>query len=132
VAVTSPGSSVEVTPGVAAVAALLPDGAPAAAARRMVELTGTWLARQRSAHTRAAYRRDLLQWLGWCADQGRDPPAGRRGRLGGAPTPRRRARGPPGGRVHHPRRYDRARHRLDGHGAYLLAGRFAAHDIEAT
>lgn len=40
---------------------------------RLATLTGTWLARQRSQHTRTAYRRDLLGWLGWCAGRGVDP-----------------------------------------------------------
>lgn len=32
-----------------------------------------WLSRQRSAHTRTAYRRDLWQWGDWCAATGRNP-----------------------------------------------------------
>ncbi|GGM22938.1 tyrosine-type recombinase/integrase [Dactylosporangium sucinum] len=42
-------------------------------AARLAELTEVWLARQRSAHTRTAYRRDLRAWLGWCAGRGVDP-----------------------------------------------------------
>ena len=41
--------------------------------RRLARLTETWLARHRSLHTRAAYRRDLLAWLGWCAGHRIDP-----------------------------------------------------------
>jgi integrase/recombinase XerD len=43
------------------------------AAERLAALTEVWLARQRSAHTRTAYRRDLLAWLGWCTGRGVDP-----------------------------------------------------------
>lgn len=35
-------------------------------------LTAAWLARY-AAHTRAAYLRDLRQYLGWCQEQGLDP-----------------------------------------------------------
>jgi len=39
-----------------------------------VDFTDGWLANRRlSAHTRAAYRRDVVQWLGWCQGQGLDP-----------------------------------------------------------
>ena len=41
--------------------------------QRLATLTDTWLARQRSAHTRTAYRRDLLAYLGWCTGRGLDP-----------------------------------------------------------
>jgi site-specific recombinase XerD len=38
------------------------------------ELMEGWLANRRlSAHTRAAYRRDIAQWLAWCAGRGLDP-----------------------------------------------------------
>jgi integrase/recombinase XerD len=50
--------------------------APAATApppTRLAELTNMWLSRQRSAHTRTAYRRDLWQWGDWCAATGRNP-----------------------------------------------------------
>ncbi|XVV17412.1 tyrosine-type recombinase/integrase [Actinoplanes sp. CA-131856] len=40
---------------------------------RLAELTTMWLSRQRSVHTRTAYRRDLWQWGAWCASTGRDP-----------------------------------------------------------
>ncbi|MFC4068432.1 tyrosine-type recombinase/integrase [Actinoplanes subglobosus] len=40
---------------------------------RLAELTTMWLSRQRSAHTRTAYRRDLWQWGDWCAATGRNP-----------------------------------------------------------
>jgi len=40
---------------------------------RLAELTTLWLSRQRSAHTRTAYRRDLWQWGEWCAATGLDP-----------------------------------------------------------
>jgi integrase/recombinase XerD len=40
---------------------------------RLVELTTMWLSRQRSVHTRTAYRRDLWQWGDWCAATGRNP-----------------------------------------------------------
>ncbi|XVU30340.1 tyrosine-type recombinase/integrase [Actinoplanes sp. CA-054009] len=40
---------------------------------RLAELTALWLSRQRSAHTRTAYRRDLWQWGEWCATTGRSP-----------------------------------------------------------
>ncbi|GAA2691589.1 tyrosine-type recombinase/integrase [Actinoplanes palleronii] len=40
---------------------------PAPALNRLDALTARWLARQRSAHTRTAYRRDLWQWADWCA-----------------------------------------------------------------
>ncbi|HWG98122.1 MAG TPA: site-specific integrase, partial [Pilimelia sp.] len=43
---------------------------PAAAA----DVVEAWLANRRlSAHTRAAYRRDVRAWLAWCAGQGLDP-----------------------------------------------------------
>ena len=48
----------------------LPSPRPAG---RLEELTETWLARRRSAHTRTAYRRDLWQWLDWTAATGRNP-----------------------------------------------------------
>jgi integrase/recombinase XerD len=39
-----------------------------------LEFTDAWLANRRlSAHTRAAYRRDLAGWIGWCATRGLDP-----------------------------------------------------------
>jgi site-specific recombinase XerD len=38
------------------------------------DFTDGWLANRRlSAHTRAAYRRDVQQWLAWCAGRGLDP-----------------------------------------------------------
>ncbi|GAA4974068.1 tyrosine-type recombinase/integrase [Actinoplanes utahensis] len=38
------------------------------------EFTEAWLANRRlSEHTRAAYRRDVASWLGWCAERGVDP-----------------------------------------------------------
>jgi site-specific recombinase XerD len=38
------------------------------------QVTEAWLANRRlSAHTRAAYRRDVAAWLGWCAQRGLDP-----------------------------------------------------------
>jgi site-specific recombinase XerD len=38
------------------------------------QVTEAWLANRRlSAHTRAAYRRDVAAWLGWCARRGLDP-----------------------------------------------------------
>ncbi|GIF41345.1 tyrosine-type recombinase/integrase [Actinoplanes xinjiangensis] len=40
---------------------------------RLAELTTMWLSRQRSVHTRTAYRRDLWQWGEWCAATGRNP-----------------------------------------------------------
>ncbi|BAL89333.1 putative integrase/recombinase [Actinoplanes missouriensis 431] len=40
---------------------------------RLAELTTMWLSRQRSVHTRTAYRRDLWQWGDWCAATGRNP-----------------------------------------------------------
>ncbi len=46
---------------------------PGATPHPLAELTETWLAKHRSPHTRAAYRRDLLGWLGWCAGRGLDP-----------------------------------------------------------
>ncbi|MFG1990559.1 tyrosine-type recombinase/integrase [Actinoplanes sp. NPDC048988] len=52
--------------------AALPAIATAAPAR-ISELTTMWLSRQRSVHTRTAYRRDLWQWVDWCASTGRDP-----------------------------------------------------------
>ncbi|GAA0451404.1 integrase [Actinoplanes capillaceus] len=45
----------------------------APAPTRLAELTTMWLSRQRSAHTRTAYRRDLWQWGDWCAATGRNP-----------------------------------------------------------
>ena len=39
-----------------------------------MDFTDAWLANRRlSAHTRAAYRRDLAGWIGWCAARGLDP-----------------------------------------------------------
>ncbi|MEV6349318.1 tyrosine-type recombinase/integrase [Actinoplanes sp. NPDC051851] len=52
--------------------ARLPVLAPAPL-NRLDELTELWIARQRSEHTRAAYRRDLWQWGDWCAATGRNP-----------------------------------------------------------
>jgi site-specific recombinase XerD len=49
---------------------------PAAVARPAdaAEFTEAWLANRRlSAHTRAAYRRDVAAWLTWCAGRGLDP-----------------------------------------------------------
>lgn len=38
------------------------------------DFTEAWLANRRlSEHTRAAYRRDVAGWLGWCADADTDP-----------------------------------------------------------
>ena len=38
------------------------------------DFTDAWLANRRlSAHTRAAYRRDVHQFLGWCAGRDLDP-----------------------------------------------------------
>ena len=40
----------------------------------LTEFTDGWLANRRlSAHTRAAYRRDVAQWLAWCAEHGVEP-----------------------------------------------------------
>jgi integrase/recombinase XerD len=40
----------------------------------LVDFTDGWLANRRlSAHTRAAYRRDVAQWLAWCADHEVEP-----------------------------------------------------------
>ena len=44
---------------------------------RARQLTDTWLARRRSAHTQIAYRRDLDRWLAWAAARGLDPLAAR-------------------------------------------------------
>ena len=42
--------------------------------RAAMDFTDAWLANRRlSAHTRAAYRRDLAGWFGWCAARGLDP-----------------------------------------------------------
>lgn len=42
--------------------------------RAALDVTDAWLANRRlSAHTRAAYRRDVAAWIGWCADRGLDP-----------------------------------------------------------
>ena len=47
----------------------LPAIAPAAE-----QVTEAWLANRRlSEHTRAAYRRDVASWLGWCAGRDLDP-----------------------------------------------------------
>lgn len=38
------------------------------------QVTEAWLANRRlSEHTRAAYRRDVNAWLGWCAERGVEP-----------------------------------------------------------
>lgn len=38
------------------------------------QVTEAWLANRRlSEHTRAAYRRDVAGWLGWCGERGVDP-----------------------------------------------------------
>ncbi|WP_127500943.1 tyrosine-type recombinase/integrase [Actinoplanes solisilvae] len=38
------------------------------------QVTEAWLANRRlSEHTRAAYRRDVAAWLGWCAERGVEP-----------------------------------------------------------
>lgn len=38
------------------------------------DVTEAWLANRRlSAHTRAAYRRDVAGWLAWCTERGVDP-----------------------------------------------------------
>ena len=38
------------------------------------QVTEAWLANRRlSEHTRAAYRRDVAGWLGWCAERGLEP-----------------------------------------------------------
>ncbi|HYN92705.1 MAG TPA: tyrosine-type recombinase/integrase [Pilimelia sp.] len=48
-------------------------GVPAMAAPA-ADVVDAWLANRRlSAHTRAAYRRDVTGWLAWCAARGRDP-----------------------------------------------------------
>lgn len=39
---------------------------PSARDDLLARLTGAWLARQESPHTRASYERDLRYWLGWC------------------------------------------------------------------
>jgi site-specific recombinase XerD len=45
-----------------------------AGGRAALDFTDAWLANRRlSAHTRAAYRRDLAGWIGWCAARGLDP-----------------------------------------------------------
>lgn len=40
---------------------------------RLAELTATWLLSRRSPHTRRCYRRDLGDWLAWCAQRSLDP-----------------------------------------------------------
>jgi hypothetical protein len=64
--------------GAAAAAAVLTGDVPLPAVfgdetGRLAVLTRTWLDRQRSAHTRTAYRCDLVGWLAWCAGRGLDP-----------------------------------------------------------
>ncbi|MEU7866758.1 tyrosine-type recombinase/integrase [Dactylosporangium sp. NPDC049140] len=50
-----------------------PPGLPAPA-DGSADFTEAWLANRRlSAHTRAAYRRDVHQYLAWCAQRGLDP-----------------------------------------------------------
>src|SRR5258706_16204870 len=45
-----------------------------ATAEQFAEFTEGWLANRRlSAHTRAAYRHDVQQYLAWCAGRGLDP-----------------------------------------------------------
>jgi integrase/recombinase XerD len=47
---------------------------PALPAAGDADFTEAWLANRRlSAHTRSAYRRDVHQFLGWCAGRGLDP-----------------------------------------------------------
>src|SRR5688572_10147391 len=47
---------------------------PPAAMGAAEQVTEAWLANRRlSEHTRAAYRRDVAAWLGWCAERGVDP-----------------------------------------------------------
>ena len=40
----------------------------------LAEFTEGWLANRRlSAHTKAAYRRDVAQWLAWCTERPVEP-----------------------------------------------------------
>ena len=49
-------------------------GGGAVAVETAEQVTEAWLANRRlSEHTRAAYRRDVAGWLGWCAERGVDP-----------------------------------------------------------
>jgi site-specific recombinase XerD len=49
-------------------------GGAVAAVGAAEQVTEAWLANRRlSAHTRAAYRRDVAGWLGWCARREVDP-----------------------------------------------------------
>ncbi|MEO3819521.1 tyrosine-type recombinase/integrase [Plantactinospora sp. B24E8] len=48
--------------------------APPARGDGAADFTEAWLRNRRlSEHTRAAYRRDIAGWLGWCADRELDP-----------------------------------------------------------
>lgn len=47
---------------------------PLTVATQADQVTEAWLANRRlSEHTRAAYRRDVAAWLGWCAERDLDP-----------------------------------------------------------
>src|SRR3954453_5971467 len=62
--------------GVAMSLPTLPPDAPRPPARTgdLTDLTDGWLRNRRlSAHTRAAYRRDVTHWLRWCAGHDLDP-----------------------------------------------------------
>jgi site-specific recombinase XerD len=64
-----PLQGVLVTPGTGG-----PTGAVPVVRAEADGFTESWLANRRlSAHTRAAYRRDVAAWLDWCADRGVDP-----------------------------------------------------------
>ena len=53
--------------------ALPAEPAPSAADDLLARLTQAWLNRYESAHTRAAYERDLKGWIGWCQSRGVHP-----------------------------------------------------------
>ncbi|NJC72120.1 tyrosine-type recombinase/integrase [Planosporangium thailandense] len=54
--------------------AVPPTGAALAPTDSLVDVTGAWLRNRRlSAHTRAAYQRDVDAWLQWCARRSVDP-----------------------------------------------------------
>jgi integrase len=75
-AIAAPAAAPTVVPAVVVDTVPLPVALDPADSR-LAGLTASWLAAKRSKHTRTVYRRDLEDWLAWCAAAGLDPLAAR-------------------------------------------------------
>ena len=71
--ISPPQLALRGTPPASSPTALLDLLRQADASHDVIEATGTWLGRRKSAHSRTAYAKDASWWLAWCAAAGTDP-----------------------------------------------------------